>query len=388
VKGVGEVQSLFLEIANAQHPLVLRRGGVLREARLAYETYGGLNPAKDNAILLFHALSGSQHAAGINVCVPGVEGYWAEECRVGWWDPFIGPGRALDTDRFFVICANYLGSCYGSTGPACIDPEQGRPYGSSFPWITLPDIVDTQVRLLDFLGIDQLHCVMGVSLGGMAAVSFATRYPARTRMVMPIGSGLMVTMLQRIHNFEQICAIEFDPEFKGGDYYGGLGPRRGLALARMIGHKTFVSLETMEQRARNELRFNGEFGQYHLTHHIESYMLHQGNKFVQRFDANSYLCIMGVWQSIDLLADADVSSFGELFAPCRKQRYMVFSIDSDVCFYPEEQGFMVKELRAARVPVRHVTIHSEKGHDSFLTEAQLFLPHISHALEDDWWVGV
>ena len=241
------------------------------------------------------------------------------------------------------------------------------------------------MQLLDHLGIQRLHAVVGTSLGGMAAISFATRYPQRVGIVMPIGSGLMVTSLQRIHNFEQICAIEFDTDFCGGDYYGTDGPQKGLALARMIGHKTFVSLETIEVRARKMLNREYDFGQYELTHQIESYMLHQGRKFVRRFDANTYLCLMGVWQSIDLLADAAVSSFGELFEPCRSQRFMVFSIDSDVCFFPEEQSFMVKELRAAKVPVRYVTVHSQKGHDSFLTEAELFVPHLSHALEEDWW---
>lgn len=364
---------------------MLRRGGELPSVTLAYETYGELSAERDNAVLVFHALTGSQHAAGYNPEVLGVQERWNDDCWTGWWDEFIGPGKAIDTSRYFVICVNYLGGCYGSTGPLSIDPNTQRPYGGSFPWITLADIVDSQMRLIDHLGIERLHAAVGGSLGGMMALSLATRYPERVKTVIPIASGLTVTVLQRIHNFEQICAIEFDPAFRGGDYYGSHGPQRGLALARMIGHKTFVSLETMEQRARQELSGGESFGQYELTHHIESYMLHQGNKFVKRFDANTYLCIMGVWQSVDLLQDAGCESFAELLAPCRNQRFMVFSIDSDICYLPHEQQVLVRELRHASVTVRHVTIHSEKGHDSFLLEPELFMPHLSHSLDDGWW---
>lgn len=384
-ESVGVVETKFFTLADRSRPLKLRRGGVLPEALLAYETYGALSNERDNAVLVFHALTGSQHAAGINHAVPGVGTRWTGDIHTGWWDDFVGPGKAIDTNRFFVICANYLGGCYGSTGPLSENPQTSRPYGGSFPWITLADIVDSQVKLLDHLGIEKLHSVTGGSLGGMMAISLATRYPKRVKTVIPIASGLTVTMLQRIHNFEQISAIEFDPAFHGGDYYGSTGPEKGLALARMIGHKTFVSLEAMEQRARQALFGNENFGQYQLTHSIESYMLHQGLKFVKRFDANTYLCIMGVWQTVDLLGDAGCSSYAELLAPCREQRFMVFSIDSDVCYFPEEQEVLVKELKQASVQTRYVTIHSDKGHDSFLLEPELFRPHLSHSLEAAWW---
>ena len=383
--GVGQVATKFFSITDSGAPLVLKSGRVLSHATLAYETYGELAANKDNAVLVFHALTGSQHAAGYNPSVPGLGERWTEDCRVGWWDEFIGPGKGIDTNRYFVICVNYLGGCYGSTGPLSLNPETDRPYGGSFPWITLADIVDSQMKLIDHLGIERLHAVIGGSLGGMMALSLASRYPERVKTVVPIASGLCVTVLQRIHNFEQICAIEFDPAFCGGDYYGTKGPQKGLALARMIGHKTFVSLETMEQRALQLLLGGENFGQYQITHRIESYMLAKGTKFVKRFDANTYLCILGVWQSVDLLRDAGCETYAELFERCRSQRFMVFSIDSDACYYTEEQERLVRELRQASVDVRYVTIHSQKGHDSFLLEPELFMPHLSHSLHDAWW---
>lgn len=349
---------------------------------LAYETYGSLSPAKDNAILLFHALSGSQHAAGYNSSVPGIGCIWNDECYSGWWNGFIGPGKALDTRKFFIVCANYLGGCYGSTGPRSSDPATGKPYGSSFPWITANDIVDSQARLLNHLGIEQLHAVIGSSLGGMLALNLAVRYPDRVRLVIPIAAGMTVTILQRIHNFEQICAIEKDPNFKGGNYYSGARPDKGLALARMISHKTFVSLRTLSRRARKEVIDSpGGPNGYRLSHPVESYMLHQARKFIKRFDANTYLRIMYIWQNFNLLQDARARSFSTLFKRCHKQRYLVFSIDSDVCFYPEEQGELMRMLEKSRVSCQHITVHSEKGHDAFLLEPHLFTPHLVYTLQ-------
>lgn len=379
------VETQLFSVASPDEPLTLRRGGVLNDAQIAYETYGQLNADKSNAVLVFHALSGSQHAAGFNPGVPGTLNRWTEECQIGWWEDFIGPGKAIDTEQFFVICANYLGGCYGSTGPCSINPATGTPYGGSFPWICVSDIVDSQMRLISHLGITRLHAVLGASLGGLLVLNLATRYPDRVRIVFPIATGPAVTILQRILNFEQIFAIEHDPNFRSGDYYNGPPPDYGLALARMIGHKTFVSLDVLEQRAHAEIATaNGDFGQYRITHRVESYMLHQGRKFVKRFDANTYLTILGVWQSFDLCAEAQVSSYQEAFSRCRDQRYMVFSIDSDCCYYPEEQQRLVQELKHTQVPFRHITVHSDKGHDSFLLEPELFTPHIAYALEERW----
>jgi len=361
--------------------LTLKSGVSFGPVTVAYETYGRLSPARDNAILLFHALSGSQHAAGINKSVPGVGRLWQEECHVGWWNDYIGPGRALDTSQFFIICANYFGGCYGSTGPSSINPRTGRPYGARFPRIEANDMVDVQVRLLRHLGIERLHAAIGSSMGGMLAVNLAVRYPHLVANVVPIAAGLEVSTLQRIHNFEQVYAIESDPHYNRGDYYDGPGPVDGLALARMISHKTFVSLAALTSRARTEVvDRNARFKTYPLHYPVESYLLHQCQKFVKRFDANTYMLIIDVWQCYDLLKDTGAEDYKTLFAPCRHQKYLVFTIDSDVCFYPDQQEFMARTLTRCRVDCQRVTVHSDKGHDAFLLEPKLFTPHIDYAL--------
>lgn len=371
-------------IGSVDEPILLRRGGRLGPVDIAYETYGELNQARDNAVLVFHALTGSQHAAGVVTSVAAAGDRWTEDVHLGWWDGFIGSGGAVDTDELFVICANFLGSCYGSTGPASIDPERGRPYGGSFPLVTFADMVDVQVELLRHLGIDRLRAVIGGSVGGYMALSLATRYPDMVDIVVPIAAGLQVTELQTLHNFEQITAIVSDPGFSGGDYYDGPGPRDGLRLARMIGHKTFVSLDALAERARAEVESDDGPDGYQLANSLESYMWHQGSKFVDRFDANSYLRIMDAWQSIDLRSEAGVTEFEDLFANSGDQRYMVFSIDSDVCFYPEEQRRLSTVLKHAGIRHRHITVHSEKGHDSFLTDPELFAPHLRDTLLNPW----
>ncbi|MCF7838866.1 MAG: homoserine O-acetyltransferase [Candidatus Marinimicrobia bacterium] len=377
------VQTQFLTLATPGRPFVLQAGGVLESAVLAYETYGQLSPARDNAVLLFHAFSGSQHAAGYNPAVPGVEALWTEECRRGWWHAFIGPGKALDTSHLFVICANYLGGCYGSTGPASLNPATGRPYGSSFPTLRAEDVVNSQVALLDALEIPMLQAVIGGSLGGMLALMLARNYPQRVRHVIPIASAFEVDLLQRIHNFEQICVIEEDPAYNGGDYYDGPGPVTGLRLARMISHKTFVDLSVMRQRARNEVLSTADRGKrYALTHPVESYLLHQAEKFVKRFDANSYLCILNFWQRFTLYDQRLEQAPADLFAPCRDQHFLIFSVDSDVCFYPEDQANLVAALTAAGAEVEHVTVHSNKGHDAFLLEPKLIAPQIAYILTE------
>jgi len=366
-------------------PFECRAGGVIPEVRLAYETYGELNEDKSNAVLVFHALSGNQHAAGVCPDVPEADPYWTDECVTGWWDRFIGPGRAINTDKFFVICANYLGGCYGSTGPRSPHPDDGKPYGSRFPFIKCEDVVNSQIALLDHFGIDKLHAVTGPSVGGLLCLTLATLYPERVDIVLPLGTGPRLTSLTRLHNFEQITAIESDKNFNGGDYYDGPYPEEGLMLARMIAHKTYVSLETMESRARGELVQPTEgFSFYKLGHRIESYMFHHGKKFVQRFDANSYLRIMAMWQRFNLKTMLKLNSLPEVFSRCTHQRYMIFSIDTDVCFYPGEQAELEHLLKESGVRCLRITVHSEKGHDSFLLEPDLFTPHIRYTLESEW----
>ncbi len=244
-------------------------------------------------------------------------------------------------------------------------------------------MVDSQMRLLDHFGIERLHAVVGASTGGMACLSLATRYPQRVDRVVPIASGLQTTPLQRVQNFEQIVAIQSDPDFRAGRYAPGAGPRRGLALARMISHKLFVSLRDMEQRSSAAIEPVEEAnGWYGVRHPLESYMLHQGQKLPRRFDANSYLRILDAWQSFDLLREGGASDFAELFARCRHQRYLQFTIDSDMCFAPEEQLRLELALEEAGIENVRVTVHSTKGHDSFLIEPHLYGPQLKFFLEE------
>ncbi len=377
----GQVATRFFEFNNPRKPLALRVGGKLSRFTLAYEMYGRMNADKSNVILLFHAMTGSQHAAGLNSEVPGLKGRWTAELHEGWWDAFVGPGKALDTRKFCVVCANYLGGCYGSTGPAAINPQTGKPWGPTFPVLRVIDIVESQLRLLDALGVKKLHAVIGGSIGGYLSLLLATRYPERVKIVIPIGTSVETTIAHRILNFEQITAIESDLNFKGGDYYDGPRPDVGLALARRIAHKTFVSPDTLRERARGVLvSHKPPHGWYEMNHPVESYMLHQGEKFVQRFDANTYLRIVDAWQWFDLVAEAGAADYRELLARCQHQEFLVFSMDSDVAFPPPDQSKLVHLLKAAHVPVMWITVHTEKGHDSFLLEPRLFTPHLAQAL--------
>lgn len=378
-----EVAAQFARIATPEKPFTFTSGAVMADLNLAYETHGTLNADKTNAILLFHALSGNHHMAGYCPDVPGTDGRWTEDCHRGWWDPFVGPGKALDTDKFFIVCANYLGGCYGSSGPASINPETGKPYGPAFPQVSTADIVRSQARLLDLLEVEKLHAVVGASVGGLMTLNFATLFPERVRLVVSIASGLRTTVLTRLGVFEQVMAIENDPHFRGGNFYDAQPPAYGLALARMISHKTFVHLDAIERRARGDVVQAGDqLAWYRVGHNVESYMLHQGKKFVKRFDANTYLRICDMWLRFDPLRDANVDDYGALFAISRRagHHWLIFSIDSDFCFYPEEQAELQRWLEAAGVSNMHITVHSEKGHDSFLLEPALYTPHLSYTL--------
>ena len=378
-----ETRTKFFETGSPAEPLRLRDGGLLPGVRIAYETWGTLNPDHSNAVVLFHALSGSHHAAGHNPAIEGVGNLWQPELHDGWWEEMIGPGKALDTDKYFIVCANYLGGCYGSTGPASVNPETGSPWGSAFPAVTAADQVEFSAKLLDHLGIGVLHAVVGPSVGGLAALTFATRFPDRVKNVIAIASGYKTTVLNRLILFEQILAIENDPYFNGGDYYDESPPLYGLALARMISHKTFVHLDAIETRARQDVvQPDDVLAWYRVRDQFQSYMLHQGKKFVKRFDANTYLRIIDMWSRYDATHEGDAETPADLFERARLagQRWLVFSIDSDFCFYPEEQAELVKHLETAKVDVMHIIVHSDKGHDSFLLEPDLYTPHISWLL--------
>lgn len=370
----------YAQISSPENPFVFEDGGQADPLTIAYETYGELNEAKDNAILVYHALSGSAHAAGYDPEGPGTP-LWTEENYPGWWDNFIGPGKGLDTNKYYVICANYPGSCYGSTGPASMNPVTGKPYGRAFPNLSIQDITNANVRLMDQLGIKTLLGVIGASMGGFCVLDMAVRYPRRVRLVIPIATGLRATVLAKALNFEQILAIEEDENFRGGDYYDGPRPNSGLILARIISHKTFVSLSLMESRARKEIvQPDDVLSGYQLQHQIESYLLHQGKKFVKRFDANSYLRIVNAWQSFDLPLKLGNGSATDTFSRCHGQQWLVFSISSDVCFYTDEQSEIADALKANRIDCQYITVHSEKGHDSFLIEPELYAPYIIYKL--------
>jgi len=394
-KAIPETPAQFARIATPEQPFTFASGAMLDDVTLAYETHGTLNADKSNAILLFHALSGNQHVAGLCRSVEGTDERWTEDCQRGWWEPFIGPCRALDTNKYFVVCANYLGGCYGSTGPASINPKTEQPYGAAFPQVSTADVVHSQVRLLDQLGIGKLHAVVGASIGGLLTLNLATLYPDRVRMVISIASGLRTTVLSRLTVFEQVMAIENDPHFRGGHYYGGPAPEYGLALARMVSHKTFVHLDAIERRARGDVVQTGDqLSWYRVGHNVESYMLHQGKKFVKRFDANTYLRICDMWLRFDPLKDAGVETVEELLTISKEagHHWLVFSIDSDFCFYPEEQTELMSALEQVDASAMHITVHSDKGHDSFLLEPELYTPHLSYTLRrgvdmTDAWEG-
>ncbi len=377
-----EVKTQFFTYGeDAESRLVLHDGQTFGPVTLAYETYGILNEAKDNAVLIFHALSGSQHVMGFNPEVPGTADRWNEECQTGWWDEFVGPGKTIDTNRYFIVCANYFGGCYGTTGPSSINPETGREYGGDFPQISFSDIVDSQLPLFDHLGIETFHAAIGSSLGGMLVMNFAARHPSRVNRVVPVACGIESTTLTRVHNLEQILAIENDPNFCNGHYYDGPAPLRGLALARMISHKTFVSLHAMEARMKNKCeQEQDEFSWYKIRTPLESYILHQGRKFLRRFDANTYLYLIAGWTNYNLARDCGCD-YAELFAACKHQEYLVFSIDSDCCFYPEEQEFLRDTLAASGITMEYISVSSDKGHDSFLLEPELYSAPVKNLLE-------
>ena len=381
-KSIEQTKTQFYHFNNKESPFELKSGEHLSSFTLAYEVYGELSEKKDNAVLLFHALSASQHAAGINENVDDLTVEWDKECQIGWWNEFIGPGKALDTNKYFIICANYLGGCYGSTGPGSENPVTGTPYGSDFPRVSITDIVKSQIELINDLGINQLHATVGSSLGGLMAISLAAQYPNKVKNVVALASGIKTSVLQRIHNLEQITAIESDKDFSEGNYYDGRHPEKGLALARMIGHKVFISLATLERRASKEIKKEEDSSWYQIQSSIESYMLHQGQKFVKRFDANTYLRILDAWQSFDILKESGFDNFKDMFSRCTHQNYLIFTINSDVCFYPHQQEELRKALSEGGINPMHITVHSEKGHDSFLLEPDLFAPHIDYALNN------
>ena len=356
-------------------------GDTLPGVQLAYETYGTLAPDGGNAILLFHALTGSHHAHGFNDSLPEAGAFWQPENYEGWWDAMIGSGKPLDTDKFFIVCANYLGSCYGSTGPATLAPD-GEPWGSRFPLVTANDQARAQVRLLESLGIERF-AIVGPSVGGMLSLAVSALYPERVRSVIIIGASCAPPIEHKLSVFEQVLAIELDARYRAGRYPLSDPPEQGLALARIICHKLFVYQRGLEKRARRGVSDRkGMLTWYSPTRNTESYMLHQGTKFAKRYDANAYIRIVNMWASFDLPLLAGLSGLDAVFARYAQHGipFLLFSIDTDCCFTPRGISHFYRRLLKNGVSARYTCIHSRKGHDSFLLEPELYDEQISAAL--------
>ena len=327
--------------------LTLDCGRTLSPVQVAYETYGQLNAAKDNAILLLHALSGSAHAGFVN-----------DKGEQGWWYDFIGPGKALDTERYFIVCSNVLGGCSGSTGPGSIDPATGRPYGLGFPVITVGDMVRAQKCLIDSLGIETLLAAIGGSIGGMQALQWAVDYPEIVRSAVILAAANRLSAQGIAFNEVGRQAIMADPCWQNGDYYDGTPPRTGLALARMIGHITYLSEESMHEKFGRALKgADGYRYKFSEDFEVESYLHYKGNRFVERFDANSYLYITKAMDYFDL---ADLTSI--------QSKMLVISFSSDWLFPPARLKALVRTLRRKRKDVTYCDVQSSRGHDAFLLE--------------------
>ena len=339
-------------------PLVFRSGAVLPRYELVYETYGTLNADKSNAILVCHALSGHHHVAGYYADEPG---------NIGWWDNMIGPGKPVDTDKFFVIGVNNLGGCHGSTGPSSVNPETGQPYGANFPVITVEDWVASQARLADLLGIRQFAAVIGGSLGGMQALQWSLTFPERVRHVLAIAAAPHLTAQNIAFNDVARSAILSDPDFHGGNYYRhNVVPTRGLRLARMLGHITYLSDDVMADKFGRELR-DGKFSySYDIEFEIESYLRYQGDKFAAYFDANTYLLMTKALDYFDPAHDSG-GDLNQAFAAARAD-FLVISFTTDWRFSPERAREIVRPLLHNRRSVSYAEITSTHGHDSFLME--------------------
>ncbi|ROR34486.1 homoserine O-succinyltransferase MetX [Inmirania thermothiophila] len=349
-----------------EEPLPLRCGRSIGPYELVYETYGELNAARTNAVLVCHALSGDHHAAGY---------HGPEDRKPGWWDNCIGPGKPIDTRRFFVVSLNNLGGCAGSTGPASTNPETGRPYGPDFPIVTVPDWVASQARLADRLGIERWAAVVGGSLGGMQALQWAIDQPQRVRHAVVIAAAPKLSAQNIAFNEVARQAIFADPDFHGGRFYEhGVVPRRGLALARMLGHITYLSDDVMRAKFGRELRA-GRIGYgFDVEFQVESYLRYQGARFVERFDANTYLLMTKALDYFDPAADHG-DDLAEALRRARA-RFLVLSFTSDWRFAPARSREIVKALLDAGREVSYAEIEAHHGHDAFLMP----IPHYHRIL--------
>jgi homoserine O-acetyltransferase len=344
-------------------PLIFRSGAVLPRYELVYETYGTMNADKSNAILICHALSGHHHVAG----------YYADDLKnIGWWNNMVGPGKPIDTDKFFVIGLNNLGGCHGSTGPSSLNPETGQPYGASFPVITVEDWVASQARLADRLGIHQFAAVIGGSLGGMQALQWSLSYPERVRHVFAIAAAPRLTAQNIAFNDVARNAILTDPDFHGGNYYQhNVVPTRGLRLARMLGHITYLSDNAMADKFGRDLHTGQLNYGYEIEFAIESYLRYQGDKFASYFDANTYLLMTKALDYFDPAHDTG-GDLNPVFARA-KASFLVISFSTDWRFSPQRSREIVRPLLHNRRTVSYAEITSTHGHDSFLMQDPYYL---------------
>ena len=347
--------------------LGLKCGLTLGAYQLAYETYGQLNAQRSNAVLICHALNASHHVAGV---------YPGQDKSEGWWDNMVGPGKPLDTDRFFVIGVNNLGSCFGSTGPMHVNPETGRIYGADFPVVTVEDWVNSQARLLDALGIQQLAAVMGGSLGGMQALSWTLQYPDRVRHALVIASSPNLNAENIAFNEVARRAIATDPDFHGGHFYAhGVVPKRGLRIARMLGHITYLSDDVMNEKFGRRLQQASDqayrYSTQEVEFQIESYLRYQGDKFSEYFDANTYLLITRALDYFDPAREFG----GDLSAALARAKaaFLLVSFSTDWRFSPARSREMVRALLNNRSAVSYAEIDAPHGHDAFLLEDARYL---------------
>lgn len=346
------------QYATFTEPLKLQSGAVLRAPfTIAYETYGRLNADRSNAILILHALSGDAHVAGRHK---------PDDPKPGWWDDAVGPGKAFDTDQYFVICSNVIGGCKGSTGPSSINPETGKPYGLRFPIVTIADMVEAQRLLIDRLGIEKLLCVAGGSMGGMQALQWTISYPDRVRSAIVLAATAQVSPQSIAFNEVARQAIYADPNWKQGDYYDGTPPNKGLSVARMIGHITYLSEASMRAKFGRRLEGRERYGYDFATEFaVESYLRYKGLHFTQRFDANSFLYITKAIDYFDLAAGH--GSLADAFRNV-KACFLVISYSSDWLYPPEQSEELVRALLQNNLDVTYVEIRSDYGHDAFLLE--------------------
>jgi homoserine O-acetyltransferase len=373
---VGLVQTQSFAFGEPPNEMILESGEKLGPITLAYETYGQPNADRSNAILILHALSGDAHVAGHHA---------SEDHKPGWWDEAVGPGKMFDTDRYWVICSNVIGGCRGSTGPASVNPQTGKPYGLHFPVITIADMVHAQRHLIDHLQIDRLLAVVGGSMGGMQAMQWAVSFPDRVRASIPLAATARLSPQTIALSEVGRQAIYRDPYWNHGDYYDGPRPDSGLALARMIGHITYLSDQSMQRKFGRRLRSKEKFGyDFSVEFEVESYLQYHGENFPRRFDANSYLYITKSMDYFDLAASSGASAatsitngvssgtsdLAKAFLPAADVRFLLVSFTSDWLYPSYQSREVVSALKGVGADVTYCDVDSDYGHDAFLLEVE------------------